>query len=100
MMNALLLHSFPLMPYVFTYYYSLALESFGKGTLTVTAMESALKDCLPPAPDRTAIRGEGGGGGQPVTEEMKLHTFFRMPEDEFANALEEAMDKKCECVAC
>lgn len=56
-------------------------------------MEYALKDSLPPPPDGTAIRGEGGGA---VTEEMKLHTFLHMPEDEFANALEEAMGKKCE----
>ena len=58
------------------------------------AMECALKDCLPTAPDKMPMGGEGGGA---VTEEMKLHTFLHMPEDEFASALEEAMDKKCEC---
>lgn len=63
---------------------SVALESFEKGALTVAAMESTLEDCLLTVDQDT---------DDPESEAISLHTFLHLTEDEYAEAIEEAMDK-------
>lgn len=59
--------------------------------ITVTAMESTLEEFLPQSSDDLEV---GGILVDQDSEGMNMHTFLNMPEDEFANALEKAMDRK------
>ena len=66
------------------------LESFEKGALTVSAMESTLKDVLPSSASSVGTEKKE----DQEEEEMKLQTFLHMPEDEYEEALEEATEKR------
>ena len=80
-------------------YITLALESFLKGTLSVSEMETMLKDVLPASGDSVTMdleeRSRVASDPEASIEENNLHTFLHMPEDEYAEAIEEAMERKC-----
>lgn len=70
-----------------------------KGTLSVSEMEDMLKHILPASSGdsmtNTEHRNKLSSNLEASKEENDLHTFLHMPEDEYAKAIEEAMERKC-----
>lgn len=63
-------------------------------------LESSLKECLNLPSSSTGGRVVPGGGGlgeglsiSPVKPKISLRTFLHMPDDEYAAALEEAINR-------
>ena len=72
-----------------------ALESFEKERLSLSELESTLQEILPPSsrhnPSMEAMEKKRTAID---SEDMKLQAFLNMPEEEFANALDQAMETK------
>ena len=67
-----------------------ALEGLAQGTQTAGEVVTTLDRILPPS--SAVLAGQGATGSRDI--ENPMHTFLHMSEDEFASALERAMDRK------